>query len=164
LDDEDDVAVADSEAECSAAVADEVLVAPVGVDSLDPPVDPPVEVLLLAAALGLVVGSPVGCGAEVVGFADVVGEVEVLGDVEGEVDGDVDGVLEVGGFELGLVLVDVLGLGVADVVVGSGSGSPSTGPSVTPSTEPNTRVAWNRRVQRTGTSRTLSPVRGASTM
>ncbi len=120
---------------------------------------------LLAAALGLVVvGLPVGCGADVVGFADVVGEVEVVGDVEVEVEVDGDGVLEVGGFELGLVLVDVLGLGVADVVVGSGSGSPSTGPSVTPSTEPNTRVAWNRRVQRTGTSRTLSPVRGASTI
>ena len=47
---------------------------------------------------------------------------------------------------------------------GSGSGAPRTGPTVVPSTEPKTRVAWKRRVHRTGTSRTVRPVRGASTI
>jgi hypothetical protein len=154
---------------------------------LAPPDD---ELLSLAGAV--VVGSSSGsvgagfvAGAVVVGLDDGGGLLdelgEVLGDVLGVVDvdgevGGVDGGREVGGVEPGWELGEVGGvLGGRDVApvvgavvvpppVGSGSGAPRIGPWVTPSTEPKMRVAWKSRDQRTGASRTLRPVRGASTI
>jgi hypothetical protein len=114
-------------------------------------------VVVVAPAVG--VGSPV-----VVGVVGSVVGVVVVGVVVGVV-----------GFVVGVVVVGVVGLVVAGVVggvvgflvgvvVGSGSGEPRSGPSETPWTEPKTRVAWKSRLHRTGVSRTVRPVRGASTI
>jgi hypothetical protein len=109
-------------------------------------------------------------GGVVVGVSDGLGDVEV-GGVLGEVEvGGVLGEVEVGGV-LGLVGGVVGGrlLGRVVGVVGwlpfdGGGGALRSGPCVGPSTEPYTRVAWKRRVQRTGVRRTVRPVRGASTI
>jgi hypothetical protein len=62
------------------------------------------------------------------------------------------------GFGGSFVLVtDGLGFGVA-------LSGPRSGRLDGPLIGPYTRVAWKRRVQRTGVSRTSSPVRGASTI
>jgi hypothetical protein len=107
--------------------------------------------------VGLVAGGFVV--ADVDGDGLVEGEVD--GEVEGEVDGEADGdVLGVVGFVVGGLVV---GLVPEPPPLLPGM-LPKSGPWTGPSTEPYTRVAWNRRVQRTGTSRTSRPVRGASTI
>ncbi len=141
-------------------------------------------VVSLGAAGAVVVGSEVGFGGVVVGLVDGLGVVGLVGGVVlgdglgvGVGDGLVGFVVGVVGFVVGVVglvvggrLVGVAGgCGVAGVEPGavssvSGSGVPRSGSGVSPSTEPRTRVAWNSRDQRTGTSRTFRPVRGASTI
>lgn len=113
---------------------------------------------------GLGVGVGVGLGDVVVGVTD--GEVVPVDGL-----GDLVVVVGLGDFVVADGLGDfvvLVGLAVGLVVVplsgSSGSGVPRVTESSPPSTEPKTRVAWKRRVQRTGTSRTLRPVRGASTI
>ncbi|HEV8570269.1 MAG TPA: hypothetical protein VGQ92_24810, partial [Actinoplanes sp.] len=102
-------------------------------------------------------------GGVVVGVSDGLGDVEVggvLGDVEvGDVLGEVEvgGVLGVvGGVVGGLLLGRVVGV-VGWLPFDGGGGALRSGPCVGPSTEPYTRVAWKRRVQRTGVRRTVRP-------
>ena len=85
-----------------------------------------------------------------------------------DVGGVDEGLLEDGDGLVGVVGGLVVGLVVVGLLVGrgllAGGGWFRLGACVEPSTDPYTRVAWNNRVQRTGASRTFSPLRGASTI
>ena len=76
------------------------------------------------------------------------------------------GALDGGRLDGGALLVG--GLLVGGLLVGGvvrvGSGVTTGGVCAGPSTGPYTRVAANSRVHRTGTSRTCTPLRGASTI
>jgi hypothetical protein len=129
-----------------------------------------------AGVVGLCESSVVGLGVGLgVGLADGDGDDDGEGDVLGEVEPDGDGDEELLGFGEPPVggFVDLLGdgltgvfvaLGDGDLTGSSGSGAPRSGVSVSPSMEPKMRVAANRRVHRTGASRTFRPLRGASTI
>jgi hypothetical protein len=144
------------------------LVEPLDDDVSEPLGDvPPDGELEGGSVVGGVVGGVVGVGVVGGGVGGGggggVGGVVVGGVVVG---GAVVGGVVVGGLVVGGVVVG--GLVVVGGVVGllpfDGGGALRSGPWVGPSTEPYTRVAWKRRVQRTGVSRTSRPVRGASTI
>jgi hypothetical protein len=100
---------------------------------------------------GLLVGVGVGDGVGLVGVTE--GEGAFVGFVPDGVGAGVFVVFD--GLGVGVGVEEWPGLGLIE----SGSGA-----LLEPSTEPNTRVAWKSLVHRTGTSRTLRPVRGASTI
>jgi hypothetical protein len=120
---------------------------------------------------GLLLGDPDGLGEVEVGDPDGLGGPEVrdgdeLGRLDGEVGPVVGRVVGPGGVVGRVVGVvgRVIEVGGFPPLPPEDGGTVRSGPWVAPSTEPYTRVASNSRVQRTGVSRTLRPVRGASTI